>query len=108
MNTEKINEQINRIEKEVGELEKRNTKLEQELFEIKKNHKALISDEGEEKIQKLTSSREIIKEVIEEKRGKLEALEIELQEAQKEEANSGGYLKKALKKKRKEAGLKTN
>lgn len=91
MNTEQIQKNITRTEKEIGELEERNTKLEQELFEIKKNHKALISDEGQEKVQKLTSSREIIKEVIEEKREKLEALEIELQEAKKEEAKQGCF-----------------
>ncbi|MBD3616656.1 MAG: hypothetical protein HUJ22_08785 [Gracilimonas sp.] len=88
MNSEQIAKNITRTEKEISELEERNSKLEQELFEIKKNHKALISDEGQEKIQKLTSSREIIKEVIEEKREKLDALQIELETAQKEEAMS--------------------
>ncbi|WP_020404322.1 hypothetical protein [Gracilimonas tropica] len=108
MNSEKITNQINRTEKEVGELEKRNTKLERELYEIKNDHEDLISDEGQEKIKKIKSSREIIKEAIEEKREKLESLQIQLQEAQKKEANSGDYLKKALEKNRKAAGLKTN
>ncbi|MEX2605508.1 MAG: hypothetical protein WD361_14955 [Gracilimonas sp.] len=87
-NSEKITQQITESEKEISELEQRNQKIEEDLFKIKKDHKTLVSDEGQAEIQSLTSSREIIKEVLEEKSERLEALNVDLEDAQKEETKA--------------------
>lgn len=90
-NSEKITKQITQIEKEISELEERNQEIDEDIFSIKKDHKVLVSDKGQAEIQSLTSSREIIKEVLEEKAERLEALKLELEEAEKEEVRQGYF-----------------
>jgi|GEM_PF-2481915 len=92
--SDELEQQINRIENEISNLQGRRMEIDEELSELKRNLSANLNDEDTgQKIHELKSSRDTIDEVIEEKEETLEELQKELEKAEAKQRDQENFEK---------------